>query len=68
MSRITKETLRRALRTFCQTAVGYIAVNLTLIDFGSGKEVIESAVAGLIISAIASGLSAVMNLEAKKDE
>lgn len=65
MSRITKETLRRALRTFCQTAVGYIAVNLTLIDFGSGKEVIESAIAGLIVSAIASGLSAVMNLEAK---
>lgn len=65
MSRITKETLRRALRTFCQTAIGYIAVNLTLIDFGSGKEVIESAIAGLIVSAIASGLSAVMNLEAK---
>lgn len=64
----TKETLKRAVRTFCQTAIGYIAVNVTLIDFGSGKEVIESAIAGLIVSAIASGLSAVMNLEAKKDE
>lgn len=61
----TKETLKRAVRTFCQTAIGYIAVNVTLIDFGSGKEVIESAIAGLIVSAIASGLSAVMNLEAK---
>lgn len=61
----TKETFKRAVRTFCQTAIGYIAVNVTLIDFGSGKEVIESAIAGLIVSAIASGLSAVMNLEAK---
>nr|DAR54797.1 MAG TPA: holin [Caudoviricetes sp.] len=61
----TKETLKRAVRTFCQTAIGYIAVNVTLIDFGSGKEVIESAITGLIVSAIASGLSAVMNLEAK---
>lgn len=65
--KITKETIRRALRTFCQTAIGHIAVNVTVIDFTDGKEVMKSAIIGLLISAIASGISAVMNLE-EKDE
>ena len=58
----TKETWKRAGRTFLQTAIGYIAVNLAIVDFTAGKEVIKSAVIGLIISAVSAGLSAVMNL------
>lgn len=63
--KFTKETLKRALRTFLQTAVAYIAVNIAVIDF-TEKKAAESAVIGLIISAVAAGLAAAMNLEKKE--
>lgn len=63
--KFTKETLKRALRTFLQTAIAYIAVNIAVIDF-TEKKAAESAVIGLIISAVAAGLAAVMNLEKKE--
>ncbi|MBQ7125108.1 MAG: hypothetical protein IJO00_01960 [Clostridia bacterium] len=58
-----KEMLKRALRTFFQTAMGYIATNLVctvsgITDFG----ILKIALLGLITSSIAAGLSAVMNL------
>ena len=59
----TKETLRRAWRTFIQTAISYIAINVCIVDFTAGKEVITSALLGLAISAVSSGIAAVMNLE-----
>lgn len=31
--KITKQTLNRALRTFIQTAIGYVAINIVTIDF-----------------------------------
>ena len=34
---ITKETARRAVRTFCQAAIGYISVNLIMVDFDCGQ-------------------------------
>ena len=61
----TKETLRRAARTFVQAAISYVAVNLAVVNFGESKEVIKSAVVGLAVSALAAGVSAVMNLEPK---
>lgn len=57
-----KNTLRRALRTFIQTIVGYIAVNICILDFSQSKEVIKSSFVGLIISAISAAVAAVMNL------
>lgn len=60
---ITKNTLKRAGRTFIQTAVSYIAVNLVAIDFATSKEAIKSTLIGLMVSAGAAGISAVMNLE-----
>lgn len=65
--KFTKETLKRALRTFAQTAVGYIVVNAAIIDFSSGKDAIKSALIGLCVSAIAAGIAAVMNLEKELD-
>lgn len=50
--------LKRAVRTFIQTAVGYIAVNVVTVDFS-----VKSAVIGLAVSAVAAGLAAVMNLK-----
>ena len=61
--KFTKETLRRALRTFIQAAVAYLAANLCMVDFTSETDVLTSALFGLVVSALAAGMSAVMNLE-----
>lgn len=66
--KFTKETWRRALRTFLQTAVSYVAVNMCVVDFSAEKDVLASALVGLAVSAAASGLAAVMNLEKADDE
>ena len=59
----TKETFKRLARTFLQTALGYIVVNLALVDFTGETDVVKSAVVGLCVSAVAAGAAAVMNLE-----
>lgn len=64
---ITKETMRRAGRTFLQTAAGYIMVNLTVVDFTNGKETAKTALIGLGVSALAAGMAAVMNLKEKQE-
>lgn len=66
--KFTKETLRRALRTLLQTAISYIAVNIVVVDWSADREVLNSAVIGLVVSAIAAGIAAVMNLEKKEVE
>lgn len=59
-----KETIRRALRTFGQAAVGYIATNAVVAL--SGKEsdwsLMKESLVGLAIAGIAAGLAALMNL------
>jgi hypothetical protein len=66
--KITKESLRRAFRTFLQTAIAYIAVNISVVDFTAGNDVVKSALMGLIVSAIAAGIAAIMNMEPKELE
>ena len=61
--KFTKETFRRMFRTFLQAAIACIVANLALIDFSSDKDVARSALLGLLVSAVAAGLSAVMNLQ-----
>lgn len=56
-----KTWIKRALRTFIQTAAGYIAVNIAAVDF-TDTSVTKTAIMGLFISAVASGIAAVMNL------
>lgn len=34
--------LKRAIRTFFQTAVGYLAVNLAVVDFSADKAALKS--------------------------
>ena len=58
MSILKKTYIKRALRTFLQTAVGYIAVNIATTDLS-----VKSAVLGLAVSAVAAGVTAVMNLK-----
>ncbi len=61
----TKPWVRRTVRTFVQTAVGYIAVNLAAIDFTAEKSVLRTALLGLAVSAVSAGVAAAMNY--KKD-
>ena len=58
MNILKKTYVKRALRTFLQTAVGYIAVNVAATDLS-----VKSAVIGLAVSAVAAGVAAVMNLK-----
>ena len=58
MNIFKKPCVKRAIRTFIQTAVGYIAVNVAATDL-----TVKSAALGLAVSAIAAGLAAVMNLK-----
>ena len=68
---LKKPCLKRALRTFIQTALGYVITNVTLtfggIDFNDG-DVVKNALIGLAVAAVAAGASAVMNLKEGKDK
>lgn len=64
----TKTTLKRAGRTFIQSALAYITVNVMYINFTDDKVSAKSAVTGLLIAAVSAGISAVMNLEKKEGE
>ena len=66
--RFTRLTFRRALRTFIQAALAYIAVNLAAVNFENGKEAVRAALLGLTVSAVAAGLAAAMNLEKKEND
>ncbi|MDE5604132.1 MAG: CHAP domain-containing protein [Eubacterium sp.] len=61
--KFTKETFKRMFRTFLQAAIAYAVANFALIDLSRGKDVAKSAIIGLLVSAVAAGLSAVMNLQ-----
>lgn len=58
-----KTWIKRALRTFVQTAVGYIAVNIAIVDFSADGQAVKSVLTGLCISAVSAGIAAAMNLK-----
>lgn len=68
---LKKPCLKRALRTFIQTALGYVITNVTLtfggIDYNDG-DVVKNALIGLAVAAVAAGASAVMNLKEGEDK
>jgi hypothetical protein len=55
-----KNWVKRALRTFVQSAIGYAAIAVPTIDFANASA-IKTAVIGVGVSAVAAGISAVMN-------
>ena len=55
---LSKEPVRRGLRTFIQAAAGYVVVNVATLDFSA-----KDAVIGFFVAAIAAGISAAMNME-----
>lgn len=58
-----KTWIKRSYRTFLQTAIGYIAVNVATLDFTEDGAVLKSAIIGLGVSAVAAGIAAVMNMK-----
>ena len=63
-----KEWLYRALRTFGQAALGYMAANLlaTVTESGDGS-ILGKALLGLFAASVAAGLAAVMNRHGKEE-
>ena len=39
---LKKNCVKRALRTFFQTAIGYLAVNVAVVDFSADKAALKS--------------------------
>ncbi len=66
--KFTKETAIRMLRTFIQTAIGYITVNLAGIDFTGDRDMIKTALIGLALSATSAGIAALMNLQPSEEK
>lgn len=62
-----KEWAYRALRTFLQSAVGYIVIALPNVDFSEQSKA-KTALIGIGVSAVAAGLAAVMNINTDKEE
>lgn len=60
--KIKKEWLRRAVRTFGQTAIGYIVMVVPNIDF-SNTSALKTTLIGVGVSAVAAGIAAVMNAD-----
>ena len=66
--KFTKKTAIRMLRTFIQTAIGYITVNLAGIDFTGDRDMIKTALIGLALSATSAGIAALMNLQPSEEK
>ena len=60
---LKKNGVKRALRTFFQTAIGYLAVNVAVVDFSADRAALKSCLVGLGVSAVSAGIAAVMNLK-----
>lgn len=61
--KVTNYTLKRAWRTFIQSAIAYLMVNALYINYTDGKGSAKDAIIGLAIASVSAGVSGVMNLE-----
>jgi hypothetical protein len=58
---IMKNWIKRAVRTFVQTAIGYVSVNIIAVDWTADISVVKAAIIGISVSAVAAGLAAAIN-------
>lgn len=56
-----KEWVKRALRTFYQSAIGYAVVALPTVDWSADKAILRSTLIGIGVSSVAAGLAAWLN-------
>ena len=57
---LTREPVKRAIRTFMQTAAGYIAANIAVAVADMEN---NNAIKALFAAAVAAGIAAVMNMD-----
>ena len=59
-----KEMIKRTLRTFFEAAFGYVAANLAVAvaDGAEDMDLLKTCIVGVLVSAIAAGIAAVINL------
>jgi predicted DNA repair protein MutK len=55
-----KNWVKRAIRTFVQSAIGYAAIAVPTIDF-TNTSAAKTTLIGVGVSAVAAGISAIMN-------
>lgn len=65
--KFTKETIRRAMRTFLQAFFGSLVGTIALIDTSDNDALTKSIIFVVIVPSVACGLSALMNMEQKED-
>lgn len=58
-----KNWVKRSIRTFIQTAAGYLVVNLAAVDFTGDISTVKKLLIGVAVSATAAGIAAAMNLK-----
>lgn len=56
-----KNWVKRAIRTFVQSAIGYVAVAIPAIDFTADNSALKTSLIGLGVSAVSAGIAAIMN-------
>ncbi len=56
-----KNWMKRALRTFFETAMGYIAAAIPLVDFTADGAVVKATIIGILASGISAGIAAAIN-------
>ncbi len=56
-----KNWQRRAIRTFLQTAVGYVCTAIPSVNWSEDKAVLKTTIIGILTSAVAAGIAAAMN-------
>lgn len=63
-----KEMIVRTARTFFEACVGYICANIALCLAGDNSDVsfVKTALTGLLVSSVAAGVAAVLNMPKKK--
>ena len=62
---LTKESLIKVAKTFIQALIAFLVVALPTVDFTQERSALKAALLSVLASAIAAGLSAVMNIEQK---
>jgi hypothetical protein len=67
MNKGIKEMIIRALRTFFQAAVGYLAANIALIKWDDAG-VAKTTALTVITASVACGLAALMNVPTNKGD
>jgi len=66
-----KEMIRRTVRTFFQSAAGYIIANTAYLITAANTDdynYLLNSIIGIGVSAIAAGLAAIMNLPKNEDK